>query len=404
LRVALRALHTDSPGTALKVRPPGADPVSVGTAQARRPGSIGLPIEVFFDGKPPWFVLTVGIAFVVGTGVVDRITGPGAFLPPLYLMPVLLVTWNVGRGAGLAAAGLATIATQVAGITDADASNGLIPSWNAVMWLVVLVFVVWMLSTLKELIRSQRLRIAHQAEESDDLREMNEVKDTLLHAVSHDLKGPLAGILGAVQTIRRRGELELSAAEVSDLYGVIEDAGVKANRLVEDLLDLDRLKRGQLKPERQPTDVGALAREVASGCDVLAGHPVRIDADDVLVSVDAPKVERVLDNLLANVGRHTPPGTPVQVHVGRSGDGVRVEVQDDGPGVPDEIKELIFEAFEQGDHNHGGVGIGLSLVRRFAELHGGGAHVEDAPTGGARFIVDLPGEVTPLPGAALRAV
>ena len=374
------------------------------TRAQRRPGTGGLPIEVFFDGKPPWFVLTVGIAFVIGTGVVDRLTGPGAFLPPLYLMPVLLVTWNVGRGAGLATAGLATIATQVAGITDTDASHGLVPSWNAMMWLLVLVFVVWMLSTLKELIRTQRIRIAHQAVESDDLRELNEVKDTLLHAVSHDLKGPLSGILGAVQTIRRRGELALSPSEVSDLYGVIEDAGTKANRLVEDLLDLDRLKRGQLKPERRPTDIGALAREVVRGCDALAGHPVRIDADDVLVSVDGPKVERVVENLVVNAGRHTPPGTPIHIRVRRLDDGVRVEVEDDGPGVPDAIKELIFEAFEQGDHNHGGAGIGLSLVRRFAELHGGGAHVDDARGGGALFLVDLPGEVTPAPGAALRAV
>jgi two-component system sensor histidine kinase KdpD len=272
------------------------------------------------------------------------------------------------------------------------------------MWLMVLVFVVWMLSTLKELIRSQRIRIAYQAEESDDLREMNEVKDTLLHAVSHDLKGPLAGILGAVQTIRRRDELQLSAAEVHDLYGVIEDAGTKANRLVEDLLDLDRLKRGQLQPERTRTDVGALARDVVRGCDVLAGHPVRIDADEVLVSVDAPKVERVIENLVANAGRHTPPGTPVHVRVRRGDGGVRLEVADEGPGVPDPIKELIFEAFEQGDHQHGGVGIGLSLVRRFAELHGGGAYVDDADGGGARFVVDLPGEVSAKPGAALRAV
>ncbi|HSL12564.1 MAG TPA: ATP-binding protein [Actinomycetota bacterium] len=374
------------------------------TTARRRPGSGGLPIEVFFDGKPPWFVLTVGLAFVIGTGVVDRLTGPGAFLPPLYLTPVLLVTWNVGRGAGLAIAGLAAIATQVAGITDADASNGLVPSWNAVMWLVVLVFVVWMLSTLKQLIRTQRLRIAHQAEESDDLREMNEVKDTLLHAVSHDLKGPLSGILGAVQTIRRRGELELTPAEVNDLYGVIEEAGTKANRLVDDLLDLDRLKRGQLRPERTPTDVGALARDVVRGCDALAGHPVRIDADDVLVSIDAPKVERVIENLVANAGRHTPPGTPIHVTVRRRTDGVRLEVADEGPGVPDAIKELVFEAFEQGDHNHGGVGIGLSLVRRFAELHGGQAYVDDADGGGALFVVDLPGEMTPRPAAALRAV
>ena len=214
-------------------------------------------MEIFFDGKPPWFVLTVGVLFVIATGIADHLTGPGAFLAPLYLMPVLLVTWNVGSGAGLAVAGLAAVATQVAGIS-AGLSDGLLPSWNAVMWLLILVFVVWMLSTLKVLIREQRIRIAHQTEESDDLRELNEVKNTLLHAVSHDLKGPLAGILGALQTIRRGDELGLSPHEVDELYQVIEQAGTKANRLVEDLLDLDRLKRGQLKPERYPTDLGAL--------------------------------------------------------------------------------------------------------------------------------------------------
>ena len=118
-----------------------------------------LPVEVFFDGKPQWFVLTVGVAFVTATGIVDHLTGPGAFLVPLYLMPVLLVTWNVGRRWGLVVTGLATIATQVAGIQEGD-SDGLVPSWNAVMWLVVLLFVVWMLSTLKDLIATQRIRIA----------------------------------------------------------------------------------------------------------------------------------------------------------------------------------------------------------------------------------------------------
>ena len=80
-------------------------------------------------------------------------------------------------------------------------------------------------------------------------------------------------------------------------------------------------------------------------------------------------------------------------------DGVQVVVEDEGRGVPDPLKERIFAPFEQADPSRGGVGIGLSLVRRFAELHGGGARVEDRRGGGARFIVDLPGEVTPAAGA-----
>ena len=97
---------------------------------------------------------------------------------------------------------------------------------------------------------------------SSDLREMNDVKDTLLHAVSHDLKGPLAGILGAMQTIRRDDELHLTADEREALYEVIEHSGRKMNRLIDDLLDLDRIDRGRAHPQRRPTDVGELARRV----------------------------------------------------------------------------------------------------------------------------------------------
>ncbi|GIU97049.1 MAG: hypothetical protein KatS3mg013_0852 [Actinomycetota bacterium] len=363
-----------------------------------------LPIEAFFDGRPAWFVLAVGSTFVVATGVVDLLTGPGAFLAPLYLMPVLLVTWNVGRRWGLAIAGLAAVATQVAGIRGYGDSDAIVPSWNALMWLSVLALVVWMLSTLKELIASQRLRIAHQVEESDDLRELNELKNTLLHAVSHDLKGPLAGILGAIQTIRRADELGLSEREVDDLLGVIEQAGRKANRLVEDLLDLDRLKRGQLQPDRRPTDVGELAHRIVSESPALTGHPVRVEADHVLVSVDPAKVERILENLLSNAGCHTPPGTPIRVRVDAGDGGVHVIVEDEGPGVADALKDRVFEPFEQADGSRGGVGIGLSLVRRFAELHGGSAHVEDRPGGGARFVVVLPGSLSRPTSAKLRAV
>jgi signal transduction histidine kinase len=363
-----------------------------------------LPIEAFFDGRPAWFVLAVGSIFVVATGVVDLLTGPGAFLAPLYLMPVLLVTWNVGRRWGLAIAGLAAVATQVAGIRGYGDSDAIVPSWNALMWLSVLALVVWMLSTLKELIASQRLRIAHQVEESDDLRELNELKNTLLHAVSHDLKGPLAGILGAIQTIRRADELGLSEREVDDLLGVIEQAGRKANRLVEDLLDLDRLKRGQLQPDRRPTDVGELAHRIVSESPALTGHPVRVEADHVLVSVDPAKVERILENLLSNAGCHTPPGTPIRVRVDAGDGGVHVIVEDEGPGVADALKDRVFEPFEQADGSRGGVGIGLSLVRRFAELHGGSAHVEDRPGGGARFVVVLPGSLSRPTSAKLRAV
>jgi signal transduction histidine kinase len=173
---------------------------------------------------------------------------------------------------------------------------------------------------------------------------------------------------------------------------------------VDDLLDLDRLSRGQLRIEREPTDVVGLARRAAKELPTLAGHPVRVDGPDVLADVDGPKVERIIDNLLGNAARHTSPGTPIQVEVVPEGDGITVVVEDQGPGVPDPIKEAVFEAFQQGQAARGGVGIGLSLVRRFAELHGGSARVEDRRGGGARFVVRIPGALSAAPPNVLRAV
>ena len=139
------------------------------------------------------------------------------------------------------------------------------------------------------------------------------MKNTLLHAVSHDLKGPLAGVLGAMQTIRRAEKLHLTDKEMDDLYGVIEQAGAKAARLVEDLLDLDRLDRGQLEPQREPTDVESIAdragrassrRSPAIPCGSTA--PAcwsSVDADDDRADRREPAEQR----RAAHAARHADP-------------------------------------------------------------------------------------------------
>jgi signal transduction histidine kinase len=364
-----------------------------------------LPLEAFLSGRPPAFVLVVAIAFVVAVGVTDHLMGANVSLAPFYVLPILIATWNLGRAWGFLVAGLAAIAMQLADV-HAFETDVLVPSWNALVWYAVFLFVVWLLSIIRDHVDRQRTQLASQEEVSDDLRAQNDMKNTLLRAVSHDLKGPLAGILGAMQTIRRAEQLHLTDVELNDLYGVIEQAGAKASRLVDDLLDLDRLRRGQLQPECEPTDIGALADRLAHELPSLSGHPVRIESETgLLADVDTAKVERIIENLLNNAARHTPAGTPIRVEVLEDSQGVVVVVEDEGPGVPDDLKNEIFEPFRQGEGARGGVGIGLSLVKRFAELHGGSARVEDRPGGGARFVVTLPGEVQHLLGPApLRAV
>jgi two-component system OmpR family sensor kinase len=148
-------------------------------------------------------------------------------------------------------------------------------------------------------------------------------------------------------------------------------------------------------PKRRCVDlaelVGQIVREATP--QLLDGHPVRLDARHLLLSVDAPKVERIMENLLANAARHTPPGTPVWVRVEPHDRGALLVVEDAGPGVPDELREAIFEPFRQGPNRSSyapGLGVGLTLVHRFAQLHGGRAWVENRPGSGASFRVLLP--------------
>jgi two-component system, OmpR family, sensor histidine kinase KdpD len=352
-----------------------------------------LPMEGFFDGRPHWMVFSLAIVFVALVGIFDFATSDDVSLTFFYLMPIVLVTWNLGRAFGLVVVGLATVAGQVADISMSS-TNGLVPSWNAVTKLALALFVVWLLSAVKEAVALQRRNAESDRRVATGLREMNDVKDTLLHAVSHDLKGPLAGIIGAMQTIRRAPELHLTDAEMQSLYEVIEGAGSRMNKLVNDMLDLERIDRGQVQPERTPTHVGRLAERVAAEAVGLEAHPVDVEADEVLVDVDRGKVERIIENLLVNAGRHTPAGTPIHVQVEARQTGIMLVIEDEGPGIPDGLKEDLFQPFRQGSTSSGrGVGIGLSLVRRFAQLHGGAAHVEDRGGGGARFVVSLPGEI-----------
>jgi PAS domain S-box-containing protein len=239
--------------------------------------------------------------------------------------------------------------------------------------------------------RSEELEQALDAEResTSKLREMDEMKNTFLQAVSHDLRTPLAAILGMALTLER-DDVHLEAEEAKEMAGRIAANARKLDRLVNDLLDLDRLGRGNVELDLHPTDVGALIwREVADS-GVIAERHVHIDSEPITVSVDEAMVERIIENLLANTVRHTPANTSVWVSVHLTGEGVLISVEDDGPGVPEEERADIFEPFRRGLEGLGsGVGVGLALVARFAELHGGHAWVEERNEGGASFRVLL---------------
>lgn len=235
------------------------------------------------------------------------------------------------------------------------------------------------------------LRRAYEREHeaAEELRKLDDIKNAFLHAVSHELRTPATVLLGHAQTLRHQ-RARLRADEVEDLVGGIAANARKLERLLTELLDLDRLSRGIIEPKRRATDVAEIARRVADDLDA-SGHDVWVAPGPVLAHVDPAQAERILENLVVNALRHTPPGTRVWVSVARIPDGVMVSVEDEGPGVPGTLREAVFEPFRRGDgaETTPGTGIGLSLVARMAGLHGGRAWVEDRPGGGAAFRVIL---------------
>jgi PAS domain S-box-containing protein len=227
---------------------------------------------------------------------------------------------------------------------------------------------------------------------AEHLRAVDEMKTTFLQAVSHDLRTPLTTILGIALTLEHHGA-GLPTSDLADLLHRLSGNARKLDRLLGDLLDLDRLARGTLTPRRQLVDLGALVYRVVDDAGVRDEHPVVVDAPPLQLAADAPKLERIIDNLLINAAKHTPAGTTIWVRLGAQDDGVLLAVEDEGPGVPAQLREEIFQPFRQGrtiaDHAPGS-GIGLALVAQFAALHGGRAWVQDRPGGGASFRVFLP--------------
>lgn len=237
--------------------------------------------------------------------------------------------------------------------------------------------------------------LEREREATEHLRRLDEMKTGFLQAVSHELRTPLTALLGFSVLLQRHAELP--SERVDELTARLTANAEKLDRLLADLLDVDRLSRGTLEPRRSQVDVDGLLHRVLDELDVPAER-VTIHDGRLRARIDGPRTERIVENLVLNALRHTEGTVEVSSHV--TVDGLELTVADRGAGVPDELKDLLFEPFQQGDTpaaRVGGAGIGLSVVRSFAELHGGRAWVEDRPGGGSLFRVALPTSEPPLP-------
>jgi two-component system sensor histidine kinase KdpD len=223
--------------------------------------------------------------------------------------------------------------------------------------------------------------------------ESERLRNSLLAALSHDLRTPLTSLMAQAESLARSAPpLAPGQRAMAD---ALRDEMVRLSMLVTNLLDMARIESGdvKLKLQWQPVEE-VIGSALAASRAALAGHAVEthVPADLPLVQYDAVLLERVLANLLENAGKYTPPGSTVAVSAERHGQWLNVSVTDNGPGLPPGQEEAVFDKFMRGERESAkpGVGLGLAICRAIVGAHGGSIHAANRPEGGAAFVFTLP--------------
>jgi PAS domain S-box-containing protein len=231
------------------------------------------------------------------------------------------------------------------------------------------------------------------------IEEANRLKDEFLATLSHELRNPLNSILGYAEVLRRSAEAKQSELIRKAAYAIHSNADAQA-QLINDLLDLSRLQTGKLAVELQPSLLAPLigdAVETVRGQAGQKGIKLNVDlpAEPLTVNADPVRVQQIVWNLVNNAVKFTTKGGLVSVSLNRDGEDAILVVEDTGQGIDTEFLPHVFEMFRQADagvtRRHGGLGVGLALVRQLTELHGGKVTVHsDGPGFGTRFTVRFP--------------
>jgi two-component system sensor histidine kinase KdpD len=247
----------------------------------------------------------------------------------------------------------------------------------------------------------ERAQLREQALQSRVSEEMARLAKTLVAAVSHDLRSPLASLKASSSTLADPG-LDIGPDASRRLAALIDRQADRLADLVQNLLDMSRVQAGVLQPRRTITSLAGLVHGLVNDmAERLHGHAVRLEIPDDLppVDIDLVLIARVLTNLLENAVRHSPRGAPITIGGALTAGAltagaltagaIEVSVTDSGPGVSPDRRAEIFELFPRREGD-AGAGLGLTIAKMFVEAHGQRIWVEDAPLGGARFCFTLP--------------
>ena len=242
----------------------------------------------------------------------------------------------------------------------------------------------------------ERVRLAGQINEARLAAESERLRAALLTSLSHDLKTPLASILGAVTTLKQYRDM-LDIPTQDELITTIQEEAERLSRFVANLLDMTKIESGSIELDREHVhidDVVATALQRVS--TIVSDHKVEVDLEASLpmLKLDVMLFEQVLVNLLDNAAKYAPPGSEIRIRSRRTGGAVAIEVLDEGPGMPEDRLERVFEKFHRvkhGDRQRAGTGLGLAICRGFVTALGGRIVAANrADRSGAIFTITFP--------------
>lgn len=241
-----------------------------------------------------------------------------------------------------------------------------------------------------------RLRLSADLDSSRREAERAQLRSALLTSVSHDLRTPLASIIGAASTVQELGGA-LSASDRAELLKTVMDEARRLNGYIQNLLDMTRIEHGELRIEREWEDardlIGAAVNRARDAWpDVTAN--VSVVPDGLLVHVHSELFVQALFNVIENAARYSPPAEPVHVDCSAEGRTLIITVTDSGPGIREEDRERVFDVFyraESGDRRSSGTGLGLAITRGIVEAHNGHVYTTANPTGrGTQIVIRVP--------------
>jgi two-component system, OmpR family, sensor histidine kinase KdpD len=338
----------------------------------------------------------IGVAaLTIACWLLTPLTGYGA-ISLIFLLGVLLAGMVLNRGPVLLVAALSALSWNFLFIPPLFTLH-IAKLEDALTFATYFIIAITVGSLTAQLKAREHLAAQVQlAQESERLRK------TLLDCVSHELKTPLAAIGAASQELSRSAPNIQDPQMLKELASEIRDGSRRLNRVVDNLLDMNRLESGVIRPKREWCDVRELLQ---SAVDIeresINGRDIRLDIPEQipLALVDHTLIEQAVAKLLANAGSHTPARLPIEIDAEYTNDHLLISVSDRGPGIPIEATEQLFEKFYRGDNRKtGGLGLGLSIARGLIEAHGGRLTAENRDGGGARFTIRLPVRVTDMNG------